>query len=113
MPNSNILADALYSAVRSVLNTVSLDDCKVVLLRHLDISTELQVRDRLYELSEELIKLGDRYIIRNKDSILGVVDWSVESLPRIVEDFGLPKFISSSFVSWVEGRTPPKHRANI
>lgn len=110
---SNDLANSMYFIVRSVINSVSIDDCAIVLSRHQDVLTEIHIYDRLYELCEELIKLRDCYIIRNKDEILGVVDWSIFNAPTLVEDFGLPKYISEDVYVWLTSRTPPKHRANM
>lgn len=53
------------------------------------------------------------YYIKNKDVILGSFVWEDADFPVLTVDYGLPPFISRSLNSWIESRTPPKHRANI
>lgn len=53
------------------------------------------------------------YLIKNKDRVLAVFDWSVPSLPVLTEDVGLPKFVSDDLYSWLQTRTPPKKRAHM
>ena len=54
---------------------------------------------------------SERYVVKNKDNVLGVFEWSTPNTVRLVEDNGLPTFISRSLQNWVTNRTPPKHRA--
>lgn len=53
------------------------------------------------------------YQIKNKDRVLAVFDWSVSFRPVMLEDYGLPKFISNALYGWLQTRTPPKKRAHM
>lgn len=53
------------------------------------------------------------YLIKNKDRVLARFDWSVISMPELIEDNGLPEFLSSDLMAWLETRTPPKKRAHM
>ena len=48
----------------------------------------------------------DRYYVFNKDKLLAEFDWEyIDDVPdraKLMKDYGLPKFISSNFNSWVK-----------
>lgn len=51
------------------------------------------------------------YFIKNKDVVIGEFTWIDDNLATLAADRGLPEFISDGLNGWLEGRTPPKHRA--
>lgn len=53
------------------------------------------------------------YYIKNKDAVLGSFRWRTPELAELVEDNGLPKFVTDRLNSWLSSRTPPKHREHI
>lgn len=52
------------------------------------------------------------YYIKNKDVTVGSFQWKDVSMAVLIEDRGLPSFVSESVTAWLEGRTPAKHRAH-
>lgn len=60
--------------------------------------------------------MSETYYIKNKDSVLGAFQWKTQGgidTPTLVEDLGLPGFISQNLTFWVKTRRPPKHRRHI
>lgn len=55
---------------------------------------------------------SDIYYIKNKDMVLGSFQWENSTFASLKEDKGLPFFVSESLTTWLEGRTPAKHRAH-
>lgn len=55
---------------------------------------------------------SDIYYIKNKDVVLGSFQWENSTFASLKEDKGLPFFVSESLTTWLEGRTPAKHRAH-
>lgn len=54
-----------------------------------------------------------RYLIKNKDSVIGEFTWASDERVGDVKNYSLPRFISISVDDWVGSRTPPKHRENM
>lgn len=53
----------------------------------------------------------DIYYIKNKDAVLGSFQWESPELAVLLQDNGLPSFVSKGLNAWLEGRTPAKYRA--
>lgn len=52
------------------------------------------------------------YYIKNKDVVLGSFQWESPELAVLLEDSGLPSFVSKGLNAWLESRTPAKYRAH-
>ena len=73
--------------------------------------------ERWDDNKKQLVSVDDKkyvYYIFNKDRLLAEFEWvgmfESDKYPELIKDYGLPKFISSNFDSWVASRTPPKNR---
>lgn len=57
--------------------------------------------------------MQNEYYIKNKDRVLGMIEWLDEDVAVLSEDIALPFFIKDDVLGWLQSRTPPKHREHI
>lgn len=70
---------------------------------------------------KEIKEVGDTlntevYVVKNKNNIVAKFKWVFkvgENLPELIEDIGLPSWVSVDFVNWVSSRTSAKHREKV
>lgn len=53
------------------------------------------------------------YFIKNKDEVLGSFVWDGDTAVSLKSNIALPSFISEGIYTWLESRTPPKHREHM